>query len=156
MSFDSYKSLISEGIAANKPATPAQSDLRQFYFCTDTGDLYMWSPTNVAWEFTQATQSSIAAAGTTVGAATAITTRRVVVSTATVSTHGVILPGAATGLAVTVINKGPTFSLRVYPATGDNINAQATNSVDSTKLAAYKTTTYRAYDAQHWVTERGA
>lgn len=49
MAFNSYKSLISEGLAAMLPTTPDQSDFRQFYFARDTLTLYVWSPVNLNW-----------------------------------------------------------------------------------------------------------
>lgn len=156
MSFDSYKSLIKEGTLAQRPATPDQSDFRQFYYAKDVDTTYMWSPTLAQWVSENGFISSITAAGATQGNATPITSSKVIVATATVSTHGVLLPAASTGLEVKIINIGPTFPTKVYPNTHGIINGGASNAADATTLAAFKTTIYQARDTQHWVTLRGA
>lgn len=156
MSFNQYKDIIREGTLANRPTTPDQSDFRQIYYATDVDTEYLWSPTLKVWANANGSVSSITAAGASQGNATPITTSKVVVATVSVSTHGVRLPAASTGLEVKVINNGPTFPLEVYPATGGIINALTSNAVDTTKLGVLKTTVYQAIDAKHWVTFRGA
>ena len=158
---DLYRDIAKYGLDAAKPT--AQLGLAaelpgtfQFYYATDTDILYKWSGT--AWVSAGAggIPVAIAAAGGSQGNATAISSRKAIVSTATASSKGVQLPAAATGLEVVINNVGPTFGVKVYPASGDVINTVATNGADTTVLAALKSTIYMAIDARKWVTLRGA
>ena len=161
MAWQDYLSVFSAGLAANRPTGVTTLDLPlipRFYLSLDTGNIDVWNPTTKAWAPLNGSGLTpiIAAAGATQGNATAITTRQVVVTTATASTKGVKLPAASTGQEVTIVNQGPTFGVKVYPATGGKINAVATNGADATVLAALKATTYLAVDAQKWIAIRGA
>lgn len=158
---DLYRDIAKYGLDANKPtaklglATELPGTF-QLYYATDTDILYKW--TGTAWVAAGGggLPSTVAAAGATQGNATAISSRLAVVTTATASSKGVKLPAAATGLEVVVANTGPTFGVKVYPASGDKINALSTNAADTTVLAALKATKYIAVDATKWVTLRGA
>ncbi|TXH10542.1 MAG: hypothetical protein E6R03_15285 [Hyphomicrobiaceae bacterium] len=65
--------------------------------------------------------ASVAATGSAQGDAAALTAGINTVSAAD-GTKGVILPGANAGLVVEVYNQHATNGLKVYPATGDDIN----------------------------------
>jgi hypothetical protein len=69
--------------------------------------------------------TSISAAGSTQGTATALTKDVNVVSTVS-SGQGVVLPTAVAGMRITVMNTSPT-ALNVYPATGAGINNNGAN-----------------------------
>ena len=71
--------------------------------------------------------ASIAAAGSAQGDATAVTAGINTVSAAD-ATKGVILPAAKAGLVVEVYNEHATNGLKVYPATGDDINDGSANA----------------------------
>lgn len=105
---------------------------------------------------TQYTPQFLTAAGTSQGTAAQITTALAIITVATtVSTRGVKLPAAATGLVITVGN-GATFGSKVYPFLGDKIGAAATNAADSTTLAINKANRYIAVNSVNWIVERGA
>ncbi len=98
----------------------------------------------------------LASAGTTQGAATAITKSLAIVTTATTaSTHGVKLPTAATGLMVWVANAATTFGIKVYPSTNGKIGAASTNVAD-TVLAKNKANLYIARNTTYWAVQRGS
>ena len=100
--------------------------------------------------------ASLTATGSTQGGAAAITAfKNVITVSTTASTHGVILPTAATGLTITIGNSG-TFGVKVYPAKGGQIAAVATNGADATVLAINKVNTYMAVNATRWIVYRGA
>lgn len=81
------------------------------------------APANVA---------SIAAAGSAQGDATAVTAGINTVSAAD-GTKGVILPAAKAGLQIEVYNEHATNGLKVYPATGDDINDGSANAAVTTE-----------------------
>jgi len=78
----------------------------------------------------------ITAAGTTQGGATALpTTSNVARIAASASTAGVILPAMLTWLALNggagspyIVIPPPTVGVKVYPASGEGLNAAATNT----------------------------
>lgn len=86
--------------------------------------------------------STIAAAGTTQGTATAVTGSFTIVSTTPANT-GVVLKNAG-GQPDTVVYNGGANTLKVYPATGEQINnGTATTgslSVPTTKAAIFVST----------------
>ena|SRR5579872_4689246 len=156
-----WPSLCQVGLAAARPTQPSEVPVNTFFFfyATDTQALSLWDPSVNAWVADNGPTRPvpIVSAGATQGNATLITSRTVVVTTATASSKGVELPVAATGLEVTIINKpGNTFGFKVYPNTHAFINAGASNAADATVLAAGKTTIYVALDALHWVAIRGS
>lgn len=154
-----WPSLCQVGLAANRPTQPSEVPVNTFffYFATDSQALSLWNPTTNSWVADNGPTLPVAivSAGATQGGATPIVNRTVVVTTATASSKGVELPTAATGLEVTVINKGPTFGVKVYPNVHGTINAGASNAADTTVLAAGKTTIYLALNATNWITIRG-
>lgn len=94
--------------------------------------------------------ATVAAAGSAQGDAAAITTGFTLVSAAD-GTKGVVLPAAAAGLQAIVKNiDAANAVLKVYPATGDGINAIAVNSAIS--MAAKTSAMFVAYDATTWYT----
>lgn len=100
--------------------------------------------------------ASITAAGTTqLGAALLTAFKNIITVSTTASTHGVRLPVAVTGLSVVVGNSG-TFGVKVWPATGNQIQAVATNGADGTVLAINKVNTYFAVNSTKWIVYRGA
>jgi hypothetical protein len=104
---------------------------------------------------TSGSTQTLTAAGSTQGGATAITSSKVIVTVATtVSTKGVRLPVAATGLEVEVGNAA-TLGFKVYPATNGKIGAASTNAADTT-LAVNKVNRYVAVNTTLWIVQRGA
>jgi hypothetical protein len=92
--------------------------------------------------------ATVAAAGNAQGNAAAITTGFTLV-TAADGTKGVVLPTAAAGLVAIVKNADAANAiLKIYPATGDGINAVAVNS--SLDIAAKTSVLLVAYDATTW------
>lgn len=98
----------------------------------------------------------VTAAGASQGNATAITSLNAIITVATtVSTHGVRLPAASTGIEVEIANAG-AFGVKVYPATGCKIGSAVTNAADTTTLAINKVNRYKAVNTTLWVVQRGA
>ena len=93
--------------------------------------------------------ASVAATGSAQGDAAALTAGINTVSAAD-ATKGVILPAAKAGLVVQVYNEHATNGLKVYPATGDDINdgsADAAVTMEGKGLARFvglDTTTWAA------------
>ena len=100
---------------------------------TASGDLFIKSAT-------------VAATGSAQGDAAAVTSGFTLVSAAD-GTKGVVLPAAAAGL-VCIIKTNAAAALKIYPASGDAINALSANAaysitnVTSTVLVAYDSTTW--------------
>ncbi len=90
--------------------------------------------------------SSISAAGTTQGTATAITTSEVNVTTVAAGA-GVILPSNNNGLRVQISNNGAN-SLLVYPDSGSTIDLLAANAAAT--IPAGQTATYTVFTNTHW------
>ena len=76
-------------------------------------------------ESTFSTAAAVTAAGTTQGDATALTNSYNIVTTATAD-QGVVLPDAATGKSVKVIN-ATSANIKVYPASSEAIDSLGTN-----------------------------
>ncbi|MGL4967012.1 MAG: glycosyl hydrolase family 28-related protein [Inquilinus sp.] len=94
---------------------------------------------------------AISAAGTTQGAATALTTAlNNVTSVTAASADGVRLPATAVGASVTVWNNHGTDTLNVYPATSSSINGLAVNL--PIPITALTSKTFRAITATKWLT----
>ncbi len=101
---------------------------------TTTGGLYIKTAT-------------VAAAGSNQGTAAAVSDGFTLVSAAD-DTKGVILPAAVAGRTVILKNNVSGKTLKIYPASGDAINALSANaSYDITGLTA---TLLVAYDATTW------
>lgn len=92
--------------------------------------------------------ATVAAAGSTQADATQLDTGFTLV-TAADGTKGVLLPVAAAGKQV-VIKNGAAAILKVWPATGDAINAIAANG--SLSMPSLTSATFTAYDATTWYT----
>lgn len=84
-----------------------------------TGDM------TIGGELTNSASTSVTAAGSTQGAATALTSTFNVVTTASAD-QGVSLPAATTGKVIKVIND-TTQNVKVYPTTSDSINDGSAN-----------------------------
>jgi hypothetical protein len=94
--------------------------------------------------------ATVAAAGSAQGDAAALATGFTLVTGAD-GTKGVILPAAAAGKQVEIKNDDAANAvLKVYPATGDAINAIAANGALS--MAAKTSALFTAYDATTWYT----
>lgn len=91
--------------------------------------------------------ATAAAAGTVQGDATALAGAVIYDVTAADGTKGVKLPAAATGKKVVVYNNSAS-NLKIYPASGDDINDGATDA--SVTLAAKTWATFEALDAVTW------
>jgi hypothetical protein len=93
---------------------------------------------------------TIAAAGSAQGDAEALTGSFNTVTGAD-GTKGVVLPAARAGLKVDVYNSVATNGLKVYPATGDDINDGTTNAaitIEGKTLASFT-----AVDATTWAAQ---
>lgn len=102
-----------------------------------TGDLYVASATVAATGSTQTDAAQIAGGFTLVTAADA--------------TKGVKLPAAAAGRVVIIKNGDAANAiLKVWPSSGDGINAVAVDS--SYSMAAKTSAMFVAYDATTWYT----
>ena len=90
--------------------------------------------------------ATVAAAGSAQGNAAAVTSGFTLVSAAD-GTKGVVLPAASAGL-VCIIKNNAAAALKIYPASGDAINALSPDAaysitnVTSTILVAYDSTTW--------------
>jgi len=80
----------------------------------------------VSGEANFAISGTVSAAGTVQGDATALTKTYNIVTTATAN-QGVVLPDATTGKVATVLNN-TLVNIKVYPASGEQIDALGTNS----------------------------
>lgn len=92
--------------------------------------------------------AAVVAAGSVQGDAGAMATGFSLVSAAD-ATKGVRLPAAAAG-AVCIVKNNENAVLKIWPATGDAINAIAANSALS--IAALTSTLLVAFDATTWYT----
>ena len=90
--------------------------------------------------------ATVAAAGTNQATAAAIATGFTLVSAAD-TTKGILLPAAAAGLTCVIKNNAAAV-LKVWPASGDAINAIAVDS--NYVLASLTSTLLVAYDSTTW------
>lgn len=94
--------------------------------------------------------ATVAATGNSQGTAAAVAAG-FTLATAADGTKGVVLPAASAGLVVIIKNDDAANAiLKVYPATGDGINAVAVNSAYS--MAAKTSMLLVAYDSTTWYT----
>lgn len=91
--------------------------------------------------------ATVAAAGTVQGDAAAITTGFTLVTGST--NAGVLLPAAAAGI-MCIIKNNVGGNMKVWPATGDAINAIAANSALS--MATLTCAVFTCYDGTTWYT----
>ena len=101
---------------------------------TTTGGLYIKTAT-------------VAAAGSNQGTAAAVSDGFTLV-TAADDAKGVILPAAVAGRTVIIKNNVSAKTLKIYPASGDAINALSANA--SYDIAGLTSTMLVAYDATTW------
>jgi hypothetical protein len=150
---------LTNGITALTPATYTALGAGSSQYPVDTEAAQGASPQSSAMPTTAGSQglwASVTAAGASQGNATALTAFKNLVTVAlTASTKGVKLPAAVTGLEVLVGNAA-TFGVKVYPASGDSIQAVATNGADGTVLAINKVNRYLAINASKWIVLRGS
>lgn len=92
------------------------------------------------------TDSSVAAAGTTQGTATALTTTYNIITTAASGT-GVVLPTSVAGEIITIVNKGAN-TVNVYPALGSSIDSASLNA--AVTIPVNGTATYQAKNGTQW------
>jgi len=94
--------------------------------------------------------ATVAAAGANQGNAAAVTAGFTLVTGAD-ATKGVVLPAASAGLVVIIKNADAANAvLKVYPASGDAINALSANA--SYDMAAKTSMLLVAYDSTTWYT----
>lgn len=98
----------------------------------ESGDSVSVDDLTVAGEsIYSSTATTVAAAGSTQGTATALTQTYNIVTTATASSaEGVVLPDAITGKVCTVLNL-TAVTVKVYPASSESIDSGATNASKS-------------------------
>ena len=97
--------------------------------------------------------ASVAAAGSAQGDAAALVGRVNTVSAAD-GTKGVILPAAIAGIVVEVYNEHATNGLKIYPASGDDINdgsADAAITIEGKTLARFVAVDTSTWAAQYTV-----
>lgn len=100
--------------------------------------------------------NSITAAGTTQGAATALTAAINNVTTVATSADGVRLMTAKAGMRVLIRNSDSADTLKVYPATGAQINSLAANAAYEVNAGivveffAVSTTQWYSFTAAGW------
>jgi hypothetical protein len=104
--------------------------------------------TSFASNLLRSLQTTISAAGTNQGTATALTKDSNIVTTVASGT-GVILPTAAAGMTVFIKNAGAN-ALAVYPASGGAIDALAANAAYSIPVG--ETRSYTASSTTQWFT----
>lgn len=100
----------------------------------ESGDDIVVNDLSSSGEVTMSAATTITAAGATQLTATSLTKTYNVVTTATAD-QGVILPSAATGKQLTVVN-ATAVSIKVYPASGEQINALSANTAKSLAAGA--------------------
>lgn len=115
----------------------------------ESGDNISVGDVTSSGDHTASISTTITAAGTTQGDATALSKTFNVVTTATAN-QGVILPTAADGLLYTVIN-GTSVSIKVYPNTSETINNGTANAAIS--LPAGATTNLVGTSSTNWNTQ---
>ena len=150
---------LTNGLTALTPTNYTAAGTGSGNFPVDTGAANGQSPQTDSWPTTAAGNgnwTTFTAAGSTQLGATLLTGFKNLVTVATTaSTHGVRLPVAVTGMVI-VLGNAATFGVKVYPATGGQIQAVATNGADGTVLAINKVNRYHAVNATKWIVERGA
>jgi len=94
--------------------------------------------------------AAVSAAGSTQGTATALVSSINNVTVVAASADGVILPTAVAGMRLLIRNSDSADTLKIYPATGAQINALGNNA--SFSLAAGSTTEIFATTTTQWYT----
>lgn len=111
-----------------------------------SGDSPSFVDLTLTGAFIPSVTASVTAAGTTQGGATALTKAVNIVTNATAN-QGVVLPTAAAGVSVTVINT-TAVNIKIYPNTSDVIDEGTVNV--AVNLAPYSSVQLVAQDTQDW------
>jgi hypothetical protein len=98
----------------------------------------------------QSISAAVSAAGSTQGTATALVSNINNVTVVAAAADGVILPTAVAGMRILVRNSDAADTLKIYPATGGQINALGSNA--SFSLAADSTIELFASTTTQWYT----
>ena len=115
-----------------------------------TGSVLIISDLDVSGHIHVSVTDTITAAGSTQGAATAMTTTWNHVTTSTpTSADGVQLPVASAGRQCFIRNDAGA-NVQIWPATGDNINNIGVDAEDSATLSDHTTRLYIAADNTNW------
>ena len=128
-------------------ATDAATALTNLGAVAKAGDTMSGTLTFSSGYVIKSTGTGISAAGTTQGTGTALTKQINLISTAAAGT-GVVLPTAAAGLTIIVINGGAN-ALNVYPASGGTIGHGGTLNAALAQPVG-STLTYVATSATQW------
>jgi hypothetical protein len=116
----------------------------------ESGDSVSLADITFTGTLTLSASGAVSATGTTQGTGAVLTSMLNVVTSVTASSaEAVVLPSAAIGVAVTVVNTTAT-ALKVFPASGDVINGGSANA--SITLAPYATYQFVAKDTTNWYT----
>ncbi len=158
MAWQDYLNIETAGLAANLPTTVDNPTVSRSYFCTDTGETYMWNVVGQSWQLDSGAPALIAAAGQTIASATVIKTKKAIITAFATATHnGVRLPTAFTGREVEVVSGiSSAGGFKVYPSAGAKISTAAVSAADSTTLKGMKTNVYLAVSTTKWAVQRGA
>ena len=111
-----------------------------------SGDSPSFVDLTLTGAFIPSVTASVTAAGTTQGGATALAKTVNIVTTATAN-QGVVLPTAAAGISVTIVNT-TAVNIKVYPNTSDVIDEGTVNV--AVNLAPYSSVQLVAQDTQDW------
>lgn len=111
-----------------------------------SGDSPSFENLTLTGAFIQSVDSSVAAAGTDQGGATALTKAVSIVTSATAN-QGVKLPTAAQGITATIVNT-TNVTIKVYPNTSDVIDSGTVNV--AVNLAPYSSVQLVAQDGIDW------
>jgi hypothetical protein len=149
---------LTNGITPVTPATYTGLGMGSAQYPVDSEAAAGASPQSGAFPVSAGSQglfATVTAAGATQGNATALTAFKNLITVAlTASTKGVKLPTPVTGLEVLVAN-GATFGVKIWPSSGAQIGAAATNAVGPV-LAINKAIRFLAVSATKWVSLAGA
>lgn len=121
------------------------------YVITGTGSVAMGTGPSMSGVLSSVS-ATVSGAGTTQGAGTVLTSDYNVLTTITGANNAVVLPGAAAGLIVTVVNADSADSAQIFPASADAIDALGTNAAIT--LIAGGVLTFRAISASQWYSSR--
>lgn len=149
---------LTNGITPITPATYTGLGMGNAQLPVDSEAASGASPQSGAFPLSAGSQglwTAVVAAGTTQLGATLITAFKNLITVATTaSTHGVRLPTPATGMEI-LLGNGATFGTKVWPNTGSQIGANATNAVGPV-LAINKVTRFLAVSSTKWISFTGA
>lgn len=114
----------------------------------EQGDSPSFANLTLSGNFNPSLAATVSAAGTTQGAGTALTKTINMITSATASSaEAVVLPTAAAGVNITIINT-TAVTIKVFPATSDAIDGGTANA--NVNLAPNSSVTLIAADATNW------